>query len=226
MLGALLSICSGLMMPTFTYKTMVTPEVGPDNNGVRYGSGKDTNQMSEFFYAKMPADRLMGKVAESLRQHPRARRSSHPILSFSGIDVDDAIDAQSLDDPLAPIGKLLEAGGYVLMAGVDHTTNTSIHYAEKLAGRKRFVRWALTPQGVVTCPGFPGSSEGFEQINADLELETSQVMVGSARVRAVPLDVLIKTALDLIAKDPLALLPEESSDERVHAVREEVATGH
>ncbi len=33
-LKALLITVSGLMMPTFTYKTMITPEIGPPNNGL------------------------------------------------------------------------------------------------------------------------------------------------------------------------------------------------
>jgi aminoglycoside 3-N-acetyltransferase len=61
-----------------------------------------------------------------------------------------------LDDPLAPVGALAEENGTVLLIGVNHTVNTSIHYAEKIAGRKQFIRWALTPQGVRECPGFPG----------------------------------------------------------------------
>ena len=47
--GALTSICGLVVMPTFTYKTMLTPEVGPPNNGMTYGSQRDQNQMAEPF---------------------------------------------------------------------------------------------------------------------------------------------------------------------------------
>jgi aminoglycoside 3-N-acetyltransferase len=219
LLGALLAACSGLLMPAFTYKTMVTPEVGPPDNGIAYGSGDDQNLMAEFFTPEMPADPLMGKVAEALRGHPRARRSMHPILSFAGINVEAALEAQSLDDPLAPVGVLAEAGGTVLLAGVDHTVNTSLHYAEKLAGRKQFVRWALTQQGITECPGFPGTSEGFQAIEPHLEAITRRVMIGEALVQALPLEEMIEVAQVLINQDPLALLPEDSEDLRFHAVR-------
>src|SRR5690349_8545312 len=33
-LQALLDSVKSLLMPTFTYKTMITPEVGPPNNGI------------------------------------------------------------------------------------------------------------------------------------------------------------------------------------------------
>ena len=39
--GALLSVVSGLMMPAFTYQTMIVPEVGPPDNGMVYGNGQE-----------------------------------------------------------------------------------------------------------------------------------------------------------------------------------------
>ncbi len=215
LLGAMLTIFPALMMPTFTYRTMVTPEVGPENNGIIYGEGKDRNLMAEFFHPDMPADRRMGRAAEKLRQHPKAKRSMHPILSFAGVNVEQALAAQTLADPLAPIKVLTEAGGYVVLLGIDHTSNTSIHYAEKLAGRKQFQRWALTPKGVVVCPAFPGSSDGFEQITPHLEKVTQQVEIGHATCRAVPLPDLVNIARRLIEMDKRALLPLNSDDPRV-----------
>ncbi len=215
LLGALMTVCPRVMMPAFTYKTMVIPEVGPEGNGMEYGSGGDRNRMAEFFRPDMPVDSLMGRLPERLRQHPQAKRSMHPILSFTGVGVEQALRAQSLQDPLAPIGVLAEAGGYVLLLGVDHTVNTSIHYAERLAGRKQFIRWALTPKGVVTCPGFPGSSDGFNQIEPHLEGIVRRVPVGKAHLQAVPLADLLAIVRRLVETNPRALLPEASTDPRV-----------
>src|SRR5512143_544921 len=85
LLRATLDSVWALVMPTFTYKTMITPEVGPPNNGIQYGGETDLNRMAEPFTPDMPADRQMGATAEALRRHPRARRTSHPIQSFAGI---------------------------------------------------------------------------------------------------------------------------------------------
>jgi aminoglycoside 3-N-acetyltransferase len=218
-LGAILATTGGVMMPTFTYKTMVTPEVGPPDNGIVYGSHGDLNQMAQFFSPEMPADTLMGRVAECLRTLPRSRRSSHPILSFSGVGVDSALEAQTLEEPLAPIAELASGGGWVLLIGVDHTANTSLHYAEKLAGRKQFVRWALTHKGVVECPGFPGSSDGFQAAEPYLELITRQATLGNAILRALPLAEMIQIMKELIEADPQALLPDDSDDLRVADTR-------
>jgi len=218
LLGALLPATGGIMAPTFTYKTMIIPEVGPPDNAILYGSGKDRNRMAEFFHHDMPADPMMGIFPEMVRRHPSAQRSNHPILSFTGIHVEHALEAQTLEDPLAPIRVLTEQEGQVLLIGVDHTVNTSIHYAERLAGRKQFVRWALTPQGVRECPGFPGCSDGFEQSSSHLAGITRTVKLGSATVRLISLIPMIRTLTDLIRKQPEALLCHKS-DERCEAVR-------
>jgi aminoglycoside 3-N-acetyltransferase len=222
LLGALLANFRSLVMPAFTYKTMLTPENGPPDNGLTYGSEKDRNLMSQFFRPDLPADRLMGIVPETLRRHPKARRSSHPILSFTGVNAGQALESQTLSEPLAPIRLLADMQGWVLLLGVDHTVNTSIHQAEKMAGRKQFTRWALTPRGVVECPGFPGCSEGFQAIAPSLEQSTRRVQIGRATIQAVPLADLIETARAWVAEDPLALLCERSYCERCCAVRKDV----
>lgn len=220
---ALLAVFSSVMMPAFTYKTMVTPLVGPPDNGLTYGSGADANRMAEFFTLDMPADPLMGIIAETLRRHPRAQRSTHPILSFSGVNVGFALQTQTLREPFAPIGALVAHGGWVLLLGVDHTVNTSIHYAERLAGRKTFIRWALTPQGVVECPNFPGCSAGFQAIAPHVEKVTRRVRIGSALVQAVPLKVLVERIKACLREDPLALLCPQEGCERCAQTRATVA---
>jgi aminoglycoside 3-N-acetyltransferase len=217
--GSLLASFSGLMMPTFTYKCMVTPEDGPPGNGLIYGSARDVNKMAEFFRPDLPADPLMGVVAETLRQHPDAQRSGHPLLSFSAVNLSDVLEKQTLTDPLAPIQSLMEAGGWVLLLGVDHTVNTSIHLAEKLAGRKQFVRWALTPTGVVECLGFPGCSDGFQSLAVRCESLIREVQIGRARIQALPLLDMVEFARGWIMSDPQAFLCERMDCERCQAVR-------
>ncbi len=219
LLGALLTVGGGVMAPTFTYKTMITPETGPENNGLTYGSGKDLNQMAEFFFPDMPADPLMGALAETVRRHPQAKRSMHPILSFAGIGLEDVLDAQTLAAPLAPIGALAERGGEVVLIGVNHTANTSIHYAEALAGRQGFIRWALTPKGVWECPGFPGCSDGFDAAAPLLEDLIRRTHIAQAEVQVIPLTPMLERLREIIRQDPLALLCQRESCERCDAYR-------
>lgn len=218
-LGALLSVANSLLMPVFTYKTMIVPVDGPPDNGITYGSANNANRMAEFFDPEMPADRSMGVIAETLRRHPDSRRSIHPIYSFAGVNLDKAIFAQTLEDPFAPIEVLTRADGWVLLLGVDHTVNTSIHYGEKLAGRRQFIRWALTYNGVTACPGWPGCSSNFEQISPHLAWFTQKIHVGSALVQAIPLQSLVAVVQELIEENPLALLCDRDDCERCRDIR-------
>ena len=223
LLRATLDSVWALVMPTFTYATMITPEVGPPNNGITYGAELDRNRMAEPFGPAMPADKQMGILSETLRSQPRAKRTAHPNQSFAGIYADKFLAAQTRQDPLGPIGALAEADAWVLLLGVDHTVNTSIHYAEKLAGRKQFTRWALLPDRILECPGFPGDSAGFDAIASDLVHLTRMVKAGDATVQAMPIRGLIQAVSDRIQADPLALLCQRPDCQRCNAVRESVA---
>jgi aminoglycoside 3-N-acetyltransferase len=222
-LGAVLGAFHTVVMPAFTYKTELTPETGPQNNACTYGSGKDTNRMAEFFRPDMPADRLMGVIAETLRTRAGAQRSSHPILSFTGINAGAILGTQTIKHPLAPIEAIYEAEGWVLLLGVGHTANTSIHYAEKEAGRKQFIHWALTPAGVVECPSCPGCSAGFQAVAGRLENFTRRAQIGPGIVQAIPLKDLVDIAYQWVQADPLALLCGREDCEPCNAVRSAVA---
>lgn len=222
-LGALMATFETLVMPVFTYRTMVAPEIGPPDNAIVYGSGKETNRMAELYQPDMPADKMMGALAEALRLHPRAHRSMHPILSFAGIHARQILDSQMIHEPLLPIRSLIDEEGWVLLMGVDQTVNTSIHYGEKLAGRKQFIRWALTPQGVISCWSFPGCSEGFEAIAPRLEGVKASVELGEALIQAFPLLSLMDVVCGMLKEDPLALLCERPDCQRCSAVRAAVA---
>lgn len=224
-LQALLASVGGLVMPAFTYKTMLVPEVGPPNNGLTYGCYHDLNRMAEFFRMDMPVDPLIGVLSEALRNYPGALRTAHPILSFAGVNASSALQAQTIFNPFAPIGALAEQEGWALLLGVDQTVNTSIHYAEKLAGRRQFVRWALTKNRIVQCAGFPGCSEGFSKITPDLQKESRHVKVGDSFIEAVPLRGLFQVVEALIKKDPLALLCQREDCERCNSVRAELPVG-
>jgi aminoglycoside 3-N-acetyltransferase len=218
-LQALLESVQSVIMPTFTYRTMITPAVGPPDNGISYGDDEYYTREARPFTVDMPADAMMGILPETLRNHSLAKRTSHPILSFAGIGADQYLDSQTIREPFAPIGALAEQDGWVVLINVDHTVNTSIHYAEKLAGRRQFVRWALLKDRVVECPNFPGDSSGFNAIAKYIQPDTRRVDLADAFIQAVPLKKLFGVFQELIKKDPLALLCHRIDCERCNAVR-------
>jgi aminoglycoside 3-N-acetyltransferase len=242
---ALLDSVAGVMVPVHTYVTMVTPLDGPPLNGIQYenGAAQARNLQALYYNPDLPADGLMGQIAEALRVHTRAKRSGHPILSFAGINVDSALAAQTVGDPLAPIGVLAQQHGWVLLLGVDQTRNTSIHYAERLAGRPTFLRWALIKdlapvesplrplppveeQGarerVLACPGFPGDSAGFEAISTSLGPHSRRVPIGNTLVQAIPLAALFYVVGEALKQNPIALLCNDRDCDRCNDTRKRV----
>lgn len=79
--------------------------------------------------------RGIGVVAECFRHHPDTRRSPHPIASFTarGPRAADIVAEHPLTPMLggsSPLGRLYELDASVLLLGVGHDSNTSLHLAE------------------------------------------------------------------------------------------------
>lgn len=212
--GALMAVCNTIVMPAFTYQTMITPEAGPELNGLNYGVAAD-NIDAEFWHPNLKIHKDIGIIAETLRKHPSTKRSTHPILSFIAVGkhAEEILAAQTYDDPLAPLGWVADHAGEVLMLGNTHATNTTIHLGELRAGRKYFTRWALTPEEIVTA-SWPGDSSGFTAIAPYIKNITKRTQIGAASVQCIPAKELVQTVEELIRKDPVALLCNAADCER------------
>ena len=87
----------------------------------------------------------MGVVPEMLRKWPGARRSDHPARSFAAVGkhaeyVTADHDLSNIFGEHSPLDKLYRLDGHILLIGVDHDKNTSLHLAETRAryGSKRY----------------------------------------------------------------------------------------
>jgi aminoglycoside 3-N-acetyltransferase len=217
--GSLLASCGTVMTPTFTFRSMIIPPHGPADNAMVYDPDLESLSAQEFFHADIPSDPEMGEIAETLRQHPSAHRSSHPLLSFAGVNAGEAMVLQSLEDLWAPVKWLADEDGDVLLIGVDHTRNVSLHYAEFLANRKQFIRWATVEGKIVEVPHWPGCSDGFPAIKPHIQGFVLQDKIGNANVELIPLRDLINTATGWIREDPQAMLCAREECEKCEPVR-------
>jgi aminoglycoside N3'-acetyltransferase len=223
--GALQSVVETVVMPAFTRRTMVVPSTGPADNGLEYGTGTEANLEAEVFHQDMPVDEELGPAPEIFRRLVETHRSGHPILSFTAQGADEALNIQTLEHPLAPIQWLADFDADVLLIGADHRSNVSLHWAEQLADRKTFVRWALTNAGVVECSNMPGCSEGFNMIQGRLQGVARRETLGQGKVEAVALRDLLHIATNWIREDPRALLCERTGCPHCAVVRASVRSG-
>jgi aminoglycoside 3-N-acetyltransferase len=91
----------------------------------------------------------VGAIVECFRHAPGVRRSSYPSVSFAawGRQSHRIVADHSLDDDLgegSPLARIYDLDGQVLLLGVGHDNNTSLHLAEYRAG---FPGWRWEGQG-------------------------------------------------------------------------------
>lgn len=79
--------------------------------------------------------REMGVIADCFRQQSDVVRSHHPVCSFSahGPNALNLTEDHELSEDMgerSPLGRLNELDGHVLLLGVNHANNSSLHLAE------------------------------------------------------------------------------------------------
>lgn len=190
-----------LMVPTFTYSDTTHFDVN--------ASPSKTGTLTEIF-----------------RKLPEAKRSFSPTHSVAviGARSDEYISDHLHTAPLginSPIARLASADGWVLLLGVGHTSNSSIHVGEAVA--KAPYLWApriptLPREASVRLPNgreekvvhteMPGCSAAFGNIDAPLRQQqlVREVVIGSAHCQLIKARDVIETTAKLLHRKMDALL--------------------
>ncbi|WP_456276861.1 aminoglycoside N(3)-acetyltransferase [Bacillus sp. AK128] len=89
--------------------------------------------------------RAMGKIVEAFRTMPGVKRSIHPVYSFAawGKYADYILAEQPLEAGFgsdSPLGKIYQLDGSILLIGVSHDSNTSLHFAEHVIQNRNKVQ--------------------------------------------------------------------------------------
>jgi aminoglycoside 3-N-acetyltransferase len=131
--------------------------------------------------------RGIGVVVEVARTWPGARRSDHPQDSFAAIGprAETITAGHALDSGFgerSPLARIYDLDGDVLLMGVDHGSNTSMHLAEHRVPsppREPYGAAVMTPEGRrwVTWEDVVADERDFEELGAAFDA-TGTVTVG------------------------------------------------
>ena len=166
----------------------------------------------------MTPTRSMGKIVETFRRQKSVLRSMHPQHSFcaSGPQASYVIDNHPLAFGMgenSPLARIYDLQGYVLLLGVGHSNNTSIHLAEYRANfpSKCIVRegapilqagsrmWATFENIDVDASGFDQTGEDF--LHSDVGKVVQHGRIGNANCQLMPQRSVVDFAVDWLEKN-------------------------
>lgn len=211
-----------LLAPTFT-TNLIDPGTWP----VPPTAEARARLMAEMplFDAATSAPHKMGAIAQALWRLPGAVRSDHPVTSWvaHGPRAVELTRDHPRDDPEGidgPVGRAYRADATVLLLGVEHDADTTIHLAESLLEMPHlFILPDRYPQAE---PGGGRSwravkkttkcSDGFLKVQPHLDAAkvVQQARVGDAAVQLLRSRDIVRVTCELLARDPLALLCDDT----------------
>ena len=164
-----------------------------------------------------PASADLGVTADTFWRLPGVLRSNHPQAFAAAGPQAERITQDPVPLPPhiaeSPIGRVHELDGQVLLLGVGHDANTTIHLAELLAG----VPYGVPRHCTVVQDGRPvrldylendHCCERFAQVDDWLRERglQSEARVGNAHARLARAPDVVSVALEHLADDPLVFL--------------------
>ncbi len=197
------------MVPTFSWGFAVPPPAidRPARNGWDYDefAGPTAGLGRVYDPSSNEIDADMGAVAAAALGMKGRVRGNHPLCSFTAVGpkAEELVTEQAALDFCAPVRALASAEGLAVLMGVNLTAMTALHLAEKMAGRRLFIRWANGPDRVPMRVEVGGCSQGFDKLAPLLRPLARRVEVGHSVWRIFPVQDLLSLAAGAIKRNPM-----------------------
>lgn len=199
-----------ILVPTFSdmYETAPVAAYMPPQNGAgdySFFLAQEYNENKTYHVqSKTLTIEEMGIFPKAVLEWEGRIRGNNPLNSFTALGKNAArlVENQTCRDVYAPLRQLYDDDGYVLLMGVSLNSVTAIHFAEQLAGRTPFVRWAKDAQSK-TIPVSAGScSEGFHRLYDALREQEKRTTVGKSVWSCYRAKALVDTCVKRITQQP------------------------
>ncbi|NHJ22007.1 MAG: aminoglycoside N(3)-acetyltransferase [Candidatus Lokiarchaeota archaeon] len=222
-IGGSVALLKALMETLTEEGTLVIPTFTGDNSDPSYWENPPVpKSWWEKIRKEMPAfepeitpSRGIGKVAETFRSWPGVLRSNHPIASFAawGKNANFITENHELEIDLgegSPISRLYDLDGQILLIGVSHINNSSLHLAEyrsdfpgkrrrmtgsavKVDNRNQWVEWEELDI----------NSDDFDRLGKDFELMTNYNpgKIGLAESRLISVREIVDFGVEWLKKN-------------------------
>jgi aminoglycoside N3'-acetyltransferase len=201
-----------VLVPTFTFAHEVLPPPGmrPPRNAFDYDDppGGWPAVAPPYDPSSNSVETDMGAIPRAVLAIEGRVRGRHALDAFTatGPLAHQLVDGQTAEDVYAPLCALAAHGGWVVLMGVGLTRLTLVHWAEQLAGRQLFRRWASVP-GAGAAPevamfAVGGCSAGFARLESTIGRLARETLVGRSPWRAFPARRTAEAAAEAIRRDP------------------------
>lgn len=164
----------------------------------------------------------MGVISELFRKEYPTKRSLHPTHTLTGMGADAKEFLEGHEKCListgvgTPFEKLRQLNGKILLLGVDHASNTFLHYVENTLGaptlsKNKFTMKVIDYHNrmlmVDTYPHLPGLPRNYERLNNELpESVQKKGKVGHAQAYLIEANALYEHLRPILKSNPIHLI--------------------